>query len=551
MRRTLLATAALVALCSPVFGQLSPPAAKPAQPLRGVAIRSSYSHNFNLTTNVAGGTFRQYYQIAATGPVYSLVVCYQNATNTNVTEKDGPGALGGVTASLELSTGTTAPFTLASLTSLSQFTFNGAIGLPAILPSGGYFCSDEMPVQMVPGQSFYIRSFVPPGVPYPVYQGFTATNIELANNGQYSAIITGLAGNGVQTVFSGTIDTAHTTGNPGTNIVLPLRAGTGRIVAGNIGISDDGAGNLTGAGVTGTITYATGAFSLTFSPALGNGLTFVAYGLSRGSTTLADETMVSPGFAGNVAQYTGWTPTLLTSFAPAMILGRVTGVSPIQKTLCVSGDSIVSGVGNLFEDVDYAEYMGTSLGILRFGQGGERAFDFAAQATNFRRLKTMLGHCDKVLVNYGHNDINVPRTFVQIKADLTTVWSNLAAILPHGYRDITQAALSPYTTSNAVNTPINANWDSQTVVGGTPSMRNAVNNWICSQIGVLIGAMLDVNLALENVPATCAGAGDGTWKQITDTFDGRHYSQQGAKITLPAMFSPTGTNPAPVFDPLH
>jgi hypothetical protein len=559
MKRFILAALALALAVAPARAQTHDSQGRPIfvpaparTGLAGVSIRSTYPHNQNLIPNTAGGTFRAYYQIAATGTVYSISVCYQNISSTGATEQDGLGSLAGVTASLELSAtpGATAPFTPAqAINPPTQFTFLGVQTLPGVVRAGGYLCSDELPVQMNPGQAYYVRSFIPNGVPYAAYQGLVSQNIELANNGSYNAIITGLTANGVQTVFNFTISTATTTGNPGTNIVLPLRAGTTHIAVGPASIFDDGAGNLTAAGVTGTLNYTTGVGQVTFTTPPANGTGFVASGLSRGGTTPADETMVSPGFAGQAAQYVSLITTLLPTFAPSMILGRVVATAPPQHTLCLFGDSIISGIGNATEDVAYPEYMSLSLGVLRFGQGSERAMDFDVYATSFRRMKAMLGHCDKVLTNYGHNDINVPRTLLQIQTDLLAVWSQLAATLPHGYQDITQAALSPYTTSSAVNTPINTNWNGATVAGGSPSMRNAVNNWMCMMTQALGMGFLDVNVALEANPATCAGAGDGTWASLTYTSDGRHYSNAGQKTRLPAVFGPNGSNPAPVFAP--
>lgn len=88
-------------------------------------------------------------------------------------------------------------------------------------------------------------------------------------------------GNASTTVFTGA--------NSGNVAWTPVRASTVKVVAGAVSGADDGAGNITGVGISaGTINYVTGALSVTFSVAPASGvavLTTYQYN-SEGSTKI-------------------------------------------------------------------------------------------------------------------------------------------------------------------------------------------------------------------------------------------------------------------------
>lgn len=523
---------------------------------QAVALRSTYPANLAPANITVGGTYRQYYEIAARGPVWYLQVCYQNVQSTGTSEADGPGPMTGLTSSLEIGPTANGPFPLSAIKSDPAFTFNGGVRpLPNLGVAGEEIWSDKLWLRtpLLPGQGIYVRTFAPPGRSYAAYQGLNGSLTEYANNGSFIAAVTGLLGDGATTTFSGTIDTAHTTGAAGTNIVLPLRPNMIQVVTGGITAVDDGAGNLNGSGVTGTLNYTTGAFTETFAVAPPLNTAFVANGISAANIVPPDDTLVPQPSGFHSAGYGGWLPTVIPTVAPCGIIGGVDAASPPQHTLVLIGDSILSGIGNNIENKTYAEYMSNSLGVIRLGQGGDRAHDFATTEGSFRRMITfakVAGPGARVLTNYGSNDITQFQPLATIKTDLLAVWAKLAADLPNGFADITQALITPYTTSASVNVPVNNTlYGPGTVASGNPSVRNALNAWICTQAGVTIGAVLDVNLALEAHPDSCNGAGDGTWASSLDTLDGRHTSNLGQKTILPAMFSPTGTNPHPVFAP--
>lgn len=526
------------------------------QPLTSVSLRSSSAGWPTITRVTAGGTFRQAYEIAATGTVRAIQVCYLNDSSTGATEADGVSSMAGVTASIEYGPTSNAAWDIQTTPKLQRFTWNlGSPSIPALSVVGGLICSDMYWHDFIPGQYVYIRTYAPPGVQYATYQGINASLDEYSNNGGFIVINNAITGNGVTTVFNGSTTQVTSVGSPALNVNLPLRANSLSLAFGSSLIVDDGAGNWVNSTgtqlVSGTQNYTDGTFSLTYSPAPSNGASIVAYGLSLGSSTAPDDTLVAhpPTFFFHGGS--SFIPTAIPALAPAMILGFVAVEAPTQHTGCGVGDSIMSAIGNGNENKTYFEYMGNGLAWVRVGQGGERAFDWAQLDFRKRRMNMLIQvGCSRVLTGYGSNDITQGFSFTDIQTNLLAVWASLAAVLPHGFADITQATITPYTDLS--NVPIdNALYGPGTVASGSPSMRNAVNNWICSMVGQPNGpaAVLDVNLAMELNPNSCTGAGDGKWFSLTYTSDGRHETNLAQKTILPARFSPTGTNPAAVFAP--
>lgn len=528
----------------------------PVQAMTSVALRSSSPTWVTIPRITAGGTTRQYYEISANGRVRAIKVCYENLASTGTTETDGPSSMAGVTSSIEFGPLPNGPFDLQPALKPVSFTFNlGHREISALNVGGELICSDLLWKNFIAGQPIYIRTDMPPGFPYATYQGIGASFDEYTNNGGFIVINTGIVGNGSQTVFNGAITQATSLGNSALNVNLPLRANTLNIAIGSSIISDDGNGNWvnsTGSQlISGSVDYNTGAISLTFNTPPGNGATFLAYGLSLGNFTAPDDTLTvhPPTFFFHGGS--SFIPTAIPALAPVMILGYVDALDSPSHTLCLNGDSIMSGIGNT-EPKAYPEYMSHLLGIVRVGQGGERAFDWAQLDFRKRRMNMLMYvGCTRVLTGYGSNDITQLFALEDIKTNLLAVWASLAAVLPNGYADITQATITPFTTLS--NVPINdALYGPGTVASGNPSVRNALNAWICSMVGQPNGParILDVNLAMENSPNSCSGAGNGQWANLNLTTDGRHESHLAQAIVLPAMFNPIdGTNPNVVFAP--
>jgi hypothetical protein len=392
-------------------------------------------------------------------------------------------------------------------------------------------------------QSFYVRTYVsaPSGGTWPGSQGINPALFEAVNDGSFNVAV-GTA-NGTQTSFSGTIG--------GADVVPPLVPTSLIFYGSNISplIVDDGSGHLSGDnGATGTVNYATGAFTLQFPvpPSAGS---LAAVGLSRAGTVAADETMAAmpTDMSQNFLLWSTYSP----SFAPSAILGRTAPAGAAQEAVCVIGDSILAAAGNLDELVAYPDYaVGQKLGVVRVAQPGETAQEF--RAANYRRLAILARGCDRLLGDYATNDALVGRTLAQLQGDLLAVWSQMAAMLPHGFADITWQAMLPRTNSPTDNTPYlgrTATWGSGSVASGSPSLRNAFNAWLCTQVGVSIGAVLDLNQLVENNPGSCSGSGDGQWKSSLLTWDGTHLSESAQRTTVPAAFGVSGATPAAVFSP--
>lgn len=532
----------------------------PVQQLSSVSLRTSSPIWVTVGRVTAGGTFRLGYEISAPGTVRAIVVCYANVASTGIAETDGPSSMAGLTSSIEYNTSSPTPFDVQVVPKQQAFTFNlGTRAIPALDVAGGLICSDPWWHDFTPGQWFEIRTYAPPGFPYATYQGLLGANFEYTNSGGFIVINTVTTGDGVSTVYNGAITQATSLGNPALTVNLPLRANTLSMAIGTGVIQDDGAGHwvnsvgtlLDSNGVN-TIDYDTGAFTVTTLVPLPNGTSFVEYGLSLGNSIAPDDTMTPhpPTFFSRAGS--SFIATAIPTVGPAMILGYVDAGATVADTLCDGGDSISSSIGNT-ENKNYAEYsVNNRIGIVRVGQGGERAADWAQFEGRKRRMNMLIAaHCTRMLTGYGHNDVTQLYTLDQIETNLLATWASLAAIMPHGYADITQTTITPYT--DLANNPINnSTYGPDTVESGHPSIRNALNFWICGKRGQPDGPgqILDLARAVELNPDSCGGAGDGKWIDRPGmTADGRHMNHNTQAVVIPAMFGPNGSSPAPVFLP--
>jgi hypothetical protein len=511
---------------------------------RSIAIRATYPLRPASSGLKTAATYRQYYQAAARAPIVSVKLRYANTGAAGgVTEGDGANGLT-IAAAIEVNPNSVGgPWALGSAGAvLYPMTFNNGQHAAAIT-SGGQADSDDLYIPLGMSQSFYIRTFVtaPNGGTWPGSQGINPALFEAVNDGSFNVAVA--TTNGVQSSFSGTIS--------GADVVLPLQPGSLRFYGANISplIADDGSGRLAGnAGATGTINYATGAYALQFAAAPTAG-SLAAVGISRSGSVAADETMVlAPAdMSQNFLLWSAFTP----SFAPSLVLGRTAPAGIPQRAVCVVGDSIVAAAGNLDELVAYPDYaVAQQMGIVRVAQPGETAAAFRAQ--NYRRLAIMGRGCDRLLGDYATNDALSGRSLPEIENDLLAIWSQAAAGLPHGFLDITWQTMLPRTNSPSDSTPFlgrTVTWGGATVASGSPSLRNAYNAWLCTQVGVTIGAVLDLNALVENSPASCSGSGDGAWKSAAMTWDGTHLSETVQRSMIPASVGAQGVSPAPVFTP--
>ena len=511
---------------------------------RSIAIRATYPLRSASAGLKSSATYRQYYQASARGPIASVKLRYSNTVAAGgVTEGDGANPLT-IAAALEINQNSTgAPWATGSAgVALYPLTFNNGQHT-AVLAPGGQADSDDLYLPLGEGQSFYIRTYVsvPSGGTWPGSQGINPALLESVNDGSFNVAVA--TSNGSQSSFSGLI--------VGPDVVLPLQPLSITVYGSNITpvITDDGTGRLSGNnGTSGTINYSTGSFTLQFSnpPAVGS---IAVAGMSRAGIVAADETMVTA--PSDMSQNFLLWSTYSTSFGPSAVLGRTAPAGASQEAVCVIGDSILGAAGNPDELLSYADYsVAQKMGVVRVAQPGETAQGF--RSANYRRLAILARGCNRVIGDYATNDALVGRSLVQLQGDLVAIWSQLASLLPHGFQDITWQAMLPRTNSTTDMTPFlgrSATWGGATVASGSPSLRNAYNAWLCSQVGVTIGAVLDLNTAMENSPNSCAGAGDGKWSSSSATWDGTHLSEFSQRSTIPAVFGVSGTTPASVFVP--
>ena len=488
-------------------------------------------------------------QITGRSAVSAIKVCYSDfgaqVIAGGATSEGDPSSGLNVTASVELSpTVVTGSWAAASTSILIPVFFNGA-RLATISP-GGTACSDPVFYPFAKNQNFYTRTWYGPsvvGAPFPVTRGYsgTAAFTETINSSYFQ----GAKFNTATTAATSVTGTIATTGSQ--VVTLPLVPGSLQFYGGSITgyANDDGAGTITGTGVaTGsTVNYTTGAVSLNLLTATApNSITVLGYG--NNGATPPDQTLV-PVPTNTNTQFPG------AVLAPSAILGLLPAAGPAAPLgILAVGDSIIYGSGNSGDaGQSWVSYAATQVGVIRAGQPSETAATFAQAANSRRRLSLANGLYDRVIEDYGTNDmINASLPLATLQANKLMIWANLATLTPHGARDIYAVPILPRTVSSSSQAPLNGNYGPGTVASGAPSLRNAYNAWLCTQVGVTIGGVIDVNAAVENTPATCAGAGDGQWRSLANTSDGTHPNLLGNQA-IAAVVGYGGTAASPVFAP--
>ena len=490
-------------------------------------------------------TTRLWNQLSTRGPVSALKVCYSNFNGVAggvTTEGDGSAILT-VTGSLEINALTSGTWSIyQGNNNLIPLFFNGQRSVT--LQPGTQVCSDPVYYPMISGQTFYTRTHAIPaaGGSYPVLRGFTpsANNTEETNSQFFG-------GQKFSTSTTATTNPTGTVTGQSATVTLPLVPGTVFIFNGcaNEQDFDDGNGNITGNSIASTpastVNYTTGAFNLTLKAACApNNITVTAYGNS-GVTPTDDTLVVNPTDMGALTPGQG-------VYGPTVILGLTSATLAPLGILAV-GDSIDYGTGNTDLSQSWINIAAPAIGVMKYAQPSETAASFAQAIYSRRRLSAANRQYDRVIENLGTNDdYSTTFTLAQFQAAKLAIWSTLAATTPHGFRDVYAASILPRTVSNASQTPFNSNYGSGTVASGSPSLRNAENQWMCGQVGVTIGGFIDTSAAVEGNPATCAGAGDGTWKTLSLTYDGTHPSSSGHSA-IGAAVTVGGAQASPAFSP--
>lgn len=515
----------------------------------GIVMPSRSSGKRNATT------YRTWERIAGRSGVGSIQFRYANAYAglTPFASDSSGGEVADlqpitVTASLEINTNPAltnwAPGDGGAV--IVPLSFNG--GQNALtLPAGAAAWTDELFVGLAAGQCFYVNSHVSEPVAgiWPIKsqgaRGLAGGSNEGSNAGDCSLTLTG---NGSATSFAPQIPAANT----------PVVPGSLRIAGTGIAGADNGAGALTGTGIaSGSVNYATGAVSLTFSAAPTNGSQVFVNAV--GGAAPVDETKLKTKtnyFATGSGAY--------GNFAPDAVRGRpLAAATPRLRCFALVGDSIAQGAGSSSGEVSWADYCAAQGGfsVMKLAVTGEKAQTFAQAAARHRRLAAIAGSFDRVIGNYATNDLLLGRSLAQIQADLTAIWQALAALCPNGAADIWWCTTIPRTTrpgnvalvpASGPYTAAGAAYGAGSVAGGSPSGRNALNAWLYGQVGTGIGGVIDLAAAVELNPSSRAGAGSGQWADVaTDSSDGTHPSQSAHQTKIPALVGPTGSAPSPVW----
>ena len=218
--------------------------------------------------------------------------------------------------------------------------------------------------------------------------------------------------------------------------------------------------------------------------------------------------------------------------ASPIIVGR-----PLENypSVIFLGDSIMASrddlVGDAYGNHGYARGLwtagvgGTSMPYANLARSGERASVMANANHTFR--SALLQYCSHVICNWGTNDIQQARTFAQVTADLTTSW---AAIKRRGVK-VYQCLILPRTTSSdSWATAAN-----QTVVSGfgVGGVRDQVNAWILTQVGVLIDGVINGNTVAEDPAAPSKWVSTGATFYATS--DGIHPTDAMMALVAPLV----------------
>ena len=510
--------------------------------LRPIGARSLYAYGF--TDGKRPATYRMYDVLQAKGPITQIVACYGNFAGVGAgitTEADASAPLP-ITAAIEIhktqKTGTWNVNLGASSVDRVPLYFNG--GRAVTIAPGATVCSDPLFYPLAAQQAVYWLTYAGAAAAQPVpFLRSLAVYGESTNNGFFVGQPLGSSST-ASTTISGTF--------AGTSqvVTFPLMGGTLKLYGPSLGATytDDGSGNFSGGSgatsISGSINLSTGSYTFTLGTAAAPS-SFTVLGYGSASVSPPDETLTFAPTDSNAGQSQGL-------YGPMAVYGATVS-TPFG--LCVYGDSKLQGSGNGTDQgsswIDYG--IGASIGRVKIAQPSETAAT-AAQPVYLRRRAALLRYgCDRVVENYATNDFVVSgMTLATLQANKLALWTRLAATLPHGFRDIYVDAVTPRTASAASQTPYSSLYGPATVASGTPSLKNAYNAWLCTQVGVTIGGVVDLNAAVEGFPATCAGAGDGTWKALNLTFDGTHESATGYQAES-AMFGVGGTAPSPLFTP--
>lgn len=514
---------------------------------RHVATRACFPCGFSPDALVLAQNTRFFDILTSRYAIDQIQVVFCNfgdivVTGTPIsTEGDNQGAQT-ISGSLEVNTVTVngSGWSLSDGNSLViPMTFGGS--LSAVIPPGGMAICDPINYPFVAGQGVYVNTFVTP-----------ASAIQNVATRPLNPALFEYSDDGWFVTASGTSATATTaisvnvSGQSG--VILPIKPGTFAVFSGGLtaAVTDDGAGNIpatNGVAAGSTINYTTGALVLNLTVAASPAAIQIK-GYGKSGVTVINDSMNRPRSSvgmNNIASR--------QHYGPSAIIGRANRAAAKKPfAFGLFGDSITWGSGNSVDfGVAWGDYcIAGSAGVVKLAQPSEKASQWATLGTRRRRINLTQSLFDRAIFAYGTNDINSGVALATLQANWLAGIGAVAALLPNGINDVWAAAIIPRTVSAASQSPLNANYSSQSVAGGTPSLRNAFNAWIYTQVGVACAGIIDLNTVLENAPATQAGAGDGQHKNLALTFDGTHPNQAGNQAVA-AVYGVNGSAPHPAF----
>ncbi|WP_156970945.1 SGNH/GDSL hydrolase family protein [Beijerinckia mobilis] len=209
--------------------------------------------------------------------------------------------------------------------------------------------------------------------------------------------------------------------------------------------------------------------------------------------------------------YTGF-PTNYGTDAGSGFYGPCAIVGPSSRlAVALIGDSIMFGYMDAVSDLGadtgiMARAVGAKYAYINMGVPSDRTMYAATGFVNRATLTNL--YCQGVISNYGINDLAASRTWVQLSADLQTLYGKLSG------KPILQCTIGPKTTSSD-------GWTSatQTLFAGEAERKNA-NSAIRGCLPNTIG-----HVEVANVLET--GWNTGLYKFPGFTTDGTHPNQAG------------------------
>lgn len=199
------------------------------------------------------------------------------------------------------------------------------------------------------------------------------------------------------------------------------------------------------------------------------------------------------------------------------------------ESVVFMGDSIMFGIAENLDANYNLGFLQKGLGDVyggmvpssNFGRAFETLADFASSTGATHRIPTA-NYFNKAVCNFGTNDIPGGASLSTMQAQYLSSWAELRA--KTGY--VAQVTLLPRTTSTD-------NWatlGNQTPVTGygTGEIRDQLNTWFATQVGVTIDAVIDAAAYFQDPSDHTAWLTNGTANATTS--DGLHPSDFAASI---------------------